>query len=102
MLGSRAAYVKRGLDGQEDALRDGGDPSAPDWGREPREAWGRLVAGDEGRPVETVPGDYPRFYALLRDALLGDAPLPVDPADAVAVLELLEAAAAAGSPPAPA
>ena len=98
VLGSRAAYVKQGLDGQEDALRDGGDPAAPDWGQEPPEAWGPLGAGDEGRPVETVPGDYPRFYALLRDALLGDAPLPVDPADAVAVLELLEAAAAAGSP----
>jgi scyllo-inositol 2-dehydrogenase (NADP+) len=93
VLGSQAAYVKDGLDGQEEALREGGDPAAPDWGREPSEAWGRLQQGDEARPVETEPGSYPRFYALLRDALVDGAPLPVDPADAVAALELLEAAA---------
>jgi predicted dehydrogenase len=89
VLGSRAAYVKAGLDGQEAALRDGADPAAPDWGREPPAAWGRLQAGDEQQPVETVPGAYPRFYALVRDALLGERPLPVDPADAVTGLELL-------------
>jgi predicted dehydrogenase len=94
VLGSRAAYVKRGLDGQEDALRAGGDPATPDWGREPPATWGALWAGDELRAVETEPGAYPRFYALLRDALAGDAPLPVDPADAVTGLELLEAAVA--------
>jgi scyllo-inositol 2-dehydrogenase (NADP+) len=95
VLGSRAAYVKAGLDGQEDALREGGDPADPDWGREPPEAWGRLHQGDEGRPVETAPGAYPRFYALLRDALADGAPLPVDPTDAVTALELLESAAGA-------
>jgi predicted dehydrogenase len=93
VLGSRAAYVKPGLDGQEAALRDGGDPSDPGWGREPPEAWGRLQQGDETRAVETEPGAYPRFYALLREALVDGTPLPVDPADAVAGLELLEAAA---------
>ena len=89
VLGSRAAYVKDGLDGQEAALRDGADPAAPGWGREPPEAWGRLQAGDEHQPVETVPGAYPRFYALVRDALLSETSLPVDPADAVTGLELL-------------
>ena len=89
VLGSHAAYVKAGLDGQEAALRDGADPAARDWGREPPEAWGRLHAGDEQRPVETVPGAYPRFYALVRDALLGEGSLPVDPAAAVTGLELL-------------
>jgi predicted dehydrogenase len=99
VLGSKAAYVKEGLDGQEESLRHGGDPAAPGWGREPPEAWGRLVAGDDARPVETEPGAYPRFYALLRDALRDGAPLPVDPDDAVAGLELLEAAAASGRVP---
>ena len=94
VLGSRAAYVKQGLDLQEEALRAGGDPAAPDWGREPPQAWGRLQAGDEARPVESEPGAYPRFYALLRDALTGDGPLPVDPADAVTGLALLEEATA--------
>jgi scyllo-inositol 2-dehydrogenase (NADP+) len=95
VLGSQAAYVKDGLDGQEPALHDGGDPADPDWGREPPQAWGQLQQGDEARPVETEPGAYPRFYALLRDALVDGAPLPVDPADSVAALELLETAAGA-------
>jgi scyllo-inositol 2-dehydrogenase (NADP+) len=95
VLGSHAAYVKDGLDGQEEALHEGADPADPDWGREPPDAWGRLQRGDEARPVETEPGAYPRFYALLRDALVEGAPLPVDPADAVTGLELLDAAAGA-------
>jgi scyllo-inositol 2-dehydrogenase (NADP+) len=94
VLGSGGAYVRDGLDGQEDALRAGADAAAPDWGREPPEAWGRLQHGDKSHPVQTEPGDYPRFYALLRDALVAGGPLPVDPADAVTGLELLERAAA--------
>ena len=94
VLGSRAAYLKQGLDGQEDALRAGVDPAAPDWGQEPPDAWGRLQAGADHRPVPTEPGAYPRFYALLREALAGAGPLPVDPADAVTGLELLENAEA--------
>ena len=62
--------------------------------QEPPEAWGVLQAGDERRRVRTEPGAYRRFYAELRDALTGTAPLPVDPADAVAALALLEEAAA--------
>ena len=94
VLGSQAAYVKDGLDGQEDALRAGADAAAPDWGREPPETWGRLQHGDERRPLETEPGAYPRFYALLRDALVAGGPMPVDPADAVTGLEMLVRAAA--------
>jgi scyllo-inositol 2-dehydrogenase (NADP+) len=94
VLGSQAAYVKDGLDGQEDALRAGTDAAAPDWGHEPPETWGRLQHGNERSPLETEPGAYPRFYALLRDALVAGGPMPVDPADAVTGLELLERAAA--------
>ena len=37
------------------------------WSR--RERWGRLGAGDDGAPVPTEPGDYPRFYAGVAAAL---------------------------------
>jgi hypothetical protein len=65
----------------------------------PRE-WehGRLVAGDRSVPVPPEPGNWPRFYALLRDALDGGPP-PVDPGDAVEALRVLEAARRS-SPPA--
>ena len=94
VLGSEAAYVKWGLDGQEDALREGARPGDPDWGREPAEQWGELGAGDELRPVETEPGDYPRFYAAVAAALREGGPAPVDPREAIAVLEVIEAALA--------
>jgi predicted dehydrogenase len=92
-LGLAGAYVKEGLDPQEDALRGGARPGVEGWGREPRERWGRLAAGDEVRPVETRPGAYEQFYTSLVAALREGAPPPVDPRDSVAGLEVLEAAA---------
>jgi predicted dehydrogenase len=92
VLGSEAAYVKEGMDVQEDALRGGGSPDAPGWGVEPEESWGRVGAGDSWRRVPTEPGAYPAFYAGIEAALRHGGPPPVDPADAVAVLRVIEAA----------
>jgi predicted dehydrogenase len=92
VLGDRAAYVKHGLDVQEARLRAGTDPRDPGFGAEPREAWGRLIAGEQALPVPTQDGDYAAFYRGLAAALLHGGPPPVEPGEAVAVLELLEAA----------
>ena len=92
VLGERAAFVKYGLDGQEPAMAVGVVPGAPGWGEEPAERWGFL--GEEGTalPVTTEPGAYQRFYEAVAAAVRSDAPLPVDPEDAIAGLEILEAA----------
>jgi predicted dehydrogenase len=92
LLGSRAAYTKLGLDVQEDALRRGERPDRPGWGEEPAERWGVVGAGDELRPVRPEPGAYQAFYASLVTALRDGAPPPVNPEDAVAGLEVIEAA----------
>jgi scyllo-inositol 2-dehydrogenase (NADP+) len=92
VLGDRGAYVKHGLDGQEDALRAGRRPDGPGWGEEPPERWGLLGTEGQTRPVRTEPGAYQRFYQGLVEALRGQAPPPVDPADAVAALKVLDAA----------
>jgi predicted dehydrogenase len=92
VLGSRAAYVKRGLDVQEEALRRGERPDQPGWGVEPRERWGSLGAGDEVEPVPTDRGEYPAFYAGVARALREGGPPPVDPEDALAGLRIIEAA----------
>lgn len=91
VLGLRGAFEKHGLDGQEDALRDGLRPG-PGWGREPDAAWGVLADGGTASRVATEPGDWPAFYAGVAAALHGEAPVPVDPWDAVGVLEVIEAA----------
>jgi predicted dehydrogenase len=95
ILGGRAAFVKHGLDVQEDALRAGRNPGEPDWGEEPRERWGRLGVEGDLREVQTEPGNYGALYEGVAASLLSGAPPPVDPADAVTVLELLERARAA-------
>jgi predicted dehydrogenase len=92
VLGSRAAFTKYGMDVQEDALRAGARPTDADWGAEPAERWGLLGADDNVQPVPTTRGAYQQFYRELVDALRTDAPTPVDPLDAVAVLEVIELA----------
>jgi scyllo-inositol 2-dehydrogenase (NADP+) len=97
VLGDRAAFVKEGLDVQEEDLRSGRSPRDPGFGEEPRERWGRLVTGEGSREVPTEPGSYGSFYAGVAACLRDGVPPPVDPRDAIAVLELLdEARAAAG------
>jgi predicted dehydrogenase len=92
VLGSRAAFVKPGLDVQEDRLRSGATPRMSGWGEEPEGQWGQLGAGDEVQTIRTTPGDYPQFYRSLVEALRDHAPLPVNPEDAVATLTIIEAA----------
>ena len=91
VLGSRAAYLKVHGDPQEAALRSGARPG-PGWGEEPREHWGLFGVGDAAVPVPSEPGAYQDFYAGVVAALRDGAPPPVDPADAVAGLEIIEAA----------
>jgi scyllo-inositol 2-dehydrogenase (NADP+) len=93
VLGSRAAFVVAAVDGQEDALRAGRRPDDSEpWGVEPEARWGRLVRGDETEPIESEPGAWPSFYVALARAIREGAPPPVDPRDAVATLEVLDAA----------
>lgn len=96
VVGMRGIYEKQHLDPQEDDLVAGARPGDPGWGEEPRERWGRLVGEVGGLPidgtVETVPGSYESFYALMRDAIVAGGPLPVDPADSIASLRIIESA----------
>jgi scyllo-inositol 2-dehydrogenase (NADP+) len=94
--GLYGTYEKWGLDPQEDALRQGKVPGSSDWGIEPRERWGHLSTEVSGLhfdgQIETLPGAYEQYYMLLRDALLHGTPPPVDPADALETLRIIEAA----------
>ena len=92
LLGSEAAFTKFGLDVQEEALKQGGRPGGPGWGEEEESSWGLLGAGDELRPVPTEPGSYQRFYEGVVASIREGSLPPVPPADAVAVLEVIEAA----------
>ncbi|MER6840765.1 Gfo/Idh/MocA family oxidoreductase [Streptomyces platensis] len=99
VLGSRAGYVKHGLDPQEAALREGLRPGTEgtEWGVEPESCRGRLGAGSSpqsggGEPVPTLPGDYPAYYAAIARALRDGGRPPVTATEAAAALRVLEAA----------
>jgi predicted dehydrogenase len=92
VLGDRAAYLVNGLDPQEGRLRDGADPAAGGLGRYEPADYGLLGADGATSAVPTLDGDYLAFYRGVADALERGAPPPVDPADSVQVLHLLEAA----------
>jgi len=90
VLGSAGAYVSWHLDGQEPALIAGARPSDAGFGARPGWDWGTL--GVDGSlttpPMES--GDYAAFTRALADTILRGAPVPVDPADAIRVLEIIE------------
>ena len=92
VLGTRAGYTKYGLDVQEEALRAGERPDRDGWGEDPPHRWGKVGVDEDLRELRTEPGCYQRFYASLVAALREGAPLPVDPAESVTVLEILEMA----------
>jgi predicted dehydrogenase len=93
VLGTRSAYVKYGLDVQEDALRRGGRPDRDAaWGTENEASYGTLGVVGEATPIATEPGAYQRYYEGVAAALRGEGDLPVDPRDSVEGLRIIEAA----------
>jgi len=92
LLGRMGAFTKWGLDVQEDLLRAGARPEGADWGIEPEERWGTLGINGKAQRVPTERGDYGGFYAGAARAIRGEGPPPVDVADAIAMLEVIEAA----------
>ncbi len=93
VLGSESGFLTFGLDPQEDALRAGRRPGdGQPWGTVDSENWGTLGTPEKTYPVPAEPGNYPAFYAEMAAALLDGAPVPVDPNDAVATLQVLEEA----------
>ncbi|HEX2248342.1 MAG TPA: Gfo/Idh/MocA family oxidoreductase, partial [Arthrobacter sp.] len=90
VLGSKAAFTKWGLDGQEAALDGGMLPSAAGYGEEPEETWGTTGIPGDVRPVKAERGAYPEFYRQLAASITAGAPVPVDPADSLTVVRIIE------------
>ena len=90
--GTLGSFVKWGLDPQEDALKAGQRPAASDWGHDPLPAQLTTCpdATPQTRTLACRAGDYPAYYAAVRDAILGHAPNPVDARQGIRVMGLLE------------
>lgn len=90
--GTKGSFVKFGLDPQEDALKAGARPPQEDWGYDMRDGVLTLAEGDAmvESSLLTIPGNYPAYYAGIRDAINGVGENPVQAEEAIQVMELIE------------
>jgi len=90
--GESGAFVKYGIDPQEEALKRGEVPGDDTWGREEREKWGTPYTQAGAEPVPTIPGDYRLFYANVRDGILDKAAVDVTHKQMLNLMNVLELA----------
>ncbi len=85
--------MKYGLDPQEERLKNGKRCyRTGKVGYDMRDGVLTRVEGEERveETLLTVPGNYPAYYAAIRDALNGDGENPVPASQAIQVMELIE------------
>ncbi len=99
VTGTAGTYVVvPDMDGQEEQLIAGRSPATHEpWGVEPADRWGRLYRDGYSEIVPSERGAWDRFYPAFASAVRGEGPLPVDPWDAVATAEVLDAARASAA-----
>ena len=92
--GTEGSYVVPAMDCQERRLLEGRSPAGePDsWGAEDEADWGWIQRGDSKEVVPSERGRWDSYYPAFAAAVRGERDVPVDPADAVLALEVIEAA----------
>ncbi|MFN2992133.1 oxidoreductase [Serratia plymuthica] len=90
--GTQGSFIKFGLDPQEDRLKAGERLPQADWGYDMRD--GVVTLSRDGilaeKPLLSIPGNYPAYYAAIRDAINGEGENPVPAGDAIKVMEMIE------------
>jgi predicted dehydrogenase len=94
VTGSTGTFAVEPDDGQAERLLAGQDPGDGAFGTVPQARWGRIYRGENvsPEPVPAEKGRWSSFYSAFARAVRHEGPLPVDPRDAVAALEVLDAA----------
>jgi len=92
--GTRASFVKYGLDTQEAALKAGGGPEDLDFGMDEHEGLlTPVLAGDHigaAIGVTSEQGNYAAYYSGIADALTGRGANPVPADEALRVMHIIE------------
>ena len=94
VVGATATFVQEDDDGQTERALAGRTPVSEGevWGTVPETRWGHIYRNGVATPVPAQRGSWSDFYTSFAQAVRGSAPAPVDPWDAVATLEVLDAA----------
>ncbi len=96
LYGDRGAFIKYGMDVQEEALKKGANPNSENWGIEPENIWGKLTTEENGVDVTHIikseAGRYQKFFQNVYDAIAEGKALIVKPEQSRQVIHLLELA----------
>ena len=97
LLGNNGAFIKYGMDVQEEALIAGQVPNGSvNWGEEPESLWGTLNTefnGIEFRgKVKSEKGNYGAFYENIYKAIIGEEELTVTAEEAKNTIKIIELA----------
>jgi scyllo-inositol 2-dehydrogenase (NADP+) len=92
MHGSKASFLKSGLDPQEAQSRGGMEPDNDTFGIEPESQWGALYDID-GNVESVAPerGCWVHFYESVRASIENGTPPPVSADDGARVIDIIEA-----------
>ncbi|WP_374334830.1 oxidoreductase [Leeia sp.] len=88
--GTQGSWIKHGLDVQEQQLQQGIRPGHADWGLDP--VPGLLLPERDHAQPASPRGNYPAYYAGIRDCITQGQPNPVSATSALHVMRLLERA----------
>lgn len=94
--GKKGSFIKPKTDVQEAQLQAGVIPGGSDWGTEPESERGLLHTEKEGKVVReyivSERGNYGDYYEGIYQSLRNNAPVPVNAADALNVICIIETA----------
>lgn len=95
LLGEKGSYVKYGMDPQEEELKKGLIPKNYDhWGIEKEDNWGYIDTTINGihikGNVESLPGDYRKYYENIYNTLVDNDSLIITPQQARDVIRIIE------------
>ena len=89
--GMDGSLTKYGADPQEAQIRAGVKPGSPGWGHDTNPLV--LTLGEQGKTTEIMSpnGNWPAYYAAMRDAIRGEGDVPVTTAQATTLMAVIEA-----------
>lgn len=90
--GTHGSWLKYGLDVQESQLVSGMRPDNPVWGKDTVPGLFYDGSGGPAQELAVPNGDQSQYYHGIRRALLDGEPNPVTPAQAIALMAVLETA----------